>query len=308
MRLPGNSASDTAKLLALFESDAFSPRIKFKTQFQAYSSISATWIAGPRVLPDQMIYFITDGAITGIVEDRPVKLNAGDLIWVPPGAKHEFSAAAKVTFLYHIRFSFVTNTMERKLRKVITIRRMAWHLRKDFERIADEIYKPRPCRNICLEALAAIVCIGILRADGQGEEELPGLSANQQAHLVKFVHKNIMRRVSPSEIAEELRLSSHYFSRLFGRTFQMPPRVWLMRERIRLAAISLCQTQLSIKEVAFRYGYHDVYLFSRQFKELFGHSPRQYRKYASSDPLPLDTKRWDIIRQREALSVPHANK
>ncbi len=43
----------------------------------------------------------------------------------------------------------------------------------------------------------------------------------------------------------------------------------------------LVESKLSISQVADEFGYADIYLFSRQFKEETGLSPRNYRERAT---------------------------
>jgi len=57
-----------------------------------------------------------------------------------------------------------------------------------------------------------------------------------------------------------------------------PTRGSLMRERIRAAAMRLVDSTASVKAVARELGYVDLYLFTRQFKQVMGRSPRVYRR------------------------------
>jgi AraC family transcriptional regulator, arabinose operon regulatory protein len=50
------------------------------------------------------------------------------------------------------------------------------------------------------------------------------------------------------------------------------------RERVRRAGVDLAESSMSVTAVAERNGYEDIYFFSRQFKQVTGLSPRQYRK------------------------------
>ncbi len=59
-----------------------------------------------------------------------------------------------------------------------------------------------------------------------------------------------------------------------------------MRERIRSAAARLADSTLNVSEVATEHGYRDLTLFSRQFRQIMGTSPRAYRRRGSGSPLP----------------------
>jgi AraC-like DNA-binding protein len=51
-----------------------------------------------------------------------------------------------------------------------------------------------------------------------------------------------------------------------------------MRERMLAAAERLRDTDRSIAEIAGDLGHADIFLFSRQFKQVFGQSPTRYRQ------------------------------
>jgi AraC-like DNA-binding protein len=65
------------------------------------------------------------------------------------------------------------------------------------------------------------------------------LNPFQRNQLIGYVHSHIDTRINPASLARSLGLSPDYFSRLFRNAFGLPPRSWLMRERIRLASMKM---------------------------------------------------------------------
>jgi AraC family transcriptional regulator len=110
-----------------------------------------------------------------------------------------------------------------------------------------------------------------------------GLSSAQCGKIAAYVEDHISERLSPADVARVVGLSSDYFTRVFRRTFGVPPRAWLLQRRIRHAANQLADTSLSVSELAYRLGYDDPCLFSRQFKSVMGASPRSFRKTVCAD-------------------------
>ena len=77
--------------------------------------------------------------------------------------------------------------------------------------------------------------------------------------------------------ADLLGLSPAHLQRLFKREVGIPFRQYLRRSRIEAAAEMLKHNALSIKGAALASGYDDVSNFHRDFKQVYGVSPRQWR-------------------------------
>ena len=108
------------------------------------------------------------------------------------------------------------------------------------------------------------------------------LSYSQQQRLCDYVERQEMRRLRPVELARHVNLVPEYFARVFKRTFGMAPRTWLMREKMKSAAILLLESSLPVGEIALRLGHRDIAMFSKQFKKIHGQSPRSYRNNAGN--------------------------
>lgn len=72
-------------------------------------------------------------------------------------------------------------------------------------------------------------------------------------------------------------LSVAQLERYCTRVFQLTPRQMITKARLEHAH-RLLQTDLPITEIALQCGYTDHSAFSRQFKQLTGFTPRQYRQ------------------------------
>ncbi len=73
-------------------------------------------------------------------------------------------------------------------------------------------------------------------------------------------------------------MSESHFTRLFRAAFGTTPIDWLRRERISQAKRRLAETRDAIKEIAAQVGYGDHYFFSKDFKQLVGVPPSEYRR------------------------------
>ena len=103
-----------------------------------------------------------------------------------------------------------------------------------------------------------------------------GFSVSQRVQLEQYMSEHIRENIKPIDLAEVLRLSHDYFTRKFGTTFELPPRAWIVREKVRFAEHLMAEERLNVSEAAYELGYRNVNLFSRQFKAIYGVSPKKF--------------------------------
>lgn len=85
-------------------------------------------------------------------------------------------------------------------------------------------------------------------------------------------------RVSLDDLADIAYMSKRNFLRAFKKATGTSPIKYLLQLRIRRAAADVRQSDLSITEIAFDHGFRDSNYFSRQFHQVMGLSPRDYRR------------------------------
>ncbi len=81
-----------------------------------------------------------------------------------------------------------------------------------------------------------------------------------------------------SQLAANARLSPYHFLRCFEDLTGATPRQYLLRTRLRQAAIRLKQESTRIVEIALGCGFGDLSNFNRAFRAEFGKSPSLYRR------------------------------
>ncbi|MFC7441159.1 response regulator [Laceyella putida] len=105
------------------------------------------------------------------------------------------------------------------------------------------------------------------------------LHAHDLLHKAKqYMDEHYTRPLSLEEVAAHVRLSPHYFSKLFKERFQMNFMDYLTGLRIEQAKQLLLHSDCSLKEICFSVGYKDPNYFSRVFKKITGVSPSEYRR------------------------------
>jgi AraC family transcriptional regulator len=81
-----------------------------------------------------------------------------------------------------------------------------------------------------------------------------------------------------SEMAAIARLSPYHFLRCFDELTGTTPRQYLLRMRLRRAALRLKKESTKVLDIALDCGFRDVSNFNRAFRTEFGESPRSYRR------------------------------
>ena len=110
------------------------------------------------------------------------------------------------------------------------------------------------------------------------------LSDKLKVHRPLFheIRNGIYSQHSPkktvSELAEAASLSVSYFQHIYKDLFGVPVTQDIIRSRIERACYLLTMTPDSVAHIAESCGYENVEHFNRQFKEITGFSPNQYRK------------------------------
>jgi AraC-like DNA-binding protein len=248
-----------------------------------------------------LVRLLLQGHVDVDLPEQQHRLEAGDLLWIAPGIDWVERFDPEDVPPVYLRFRLeVTRAGEPvSLKNDHRIFRSAGHTRLLMEKLVGELSAPgKPSPPMLLGLLLCLVME--LTRHESADEPLPDgerrlLSQREIQALQAFFNERFHEGLTPGDLAQHVGLSPDYFSRLFHKSFQVSPRQWLLRERLRLAMDALADTDLPIKEIADSYGFCDVYYFSRQFKSYTGLPPSQFRRNtrqvsslptAASDPPP----------------------
>ena len=98
------------------------------------------------------------------------------------------------------------------------------------------------------------------------------------SEAIQFIEKNYHTHITLEQVAEQLKISANYLSRLFTKELNISFTYYIIQARINRAKELLTDTHMKTYEIAHRVGFTDESYFSRVFKKSTGIKPNEYRK------------------------------
>ena len=129
--------------------------------------------------------------------------------------------------------------------------------------------------SIQMAAAAISQARGIPRAATQA----PPAALARVTQAVRMIERQPDANLSIETLSRELRLSPYHFLRTFQSVTGVTPHQYILRRRLRKAAIRLAEEPSSqVVDVALDCGFGDLSNFNHAFRAEFGVSPRAYRR------------------------------
>lgn len=98
-----------------------------------------------------------------------------------------------------------------------------------------------------------------------------------------YIEHNLDKKITLKELAENGHLSEYHFHRLFRKFSSETLNQFITRVKMERSGIFLAVNQdITITEIAYRYGYCDASSYCKAFRKHFGVSPTEFRKEQDS--------------------------
>ena len=228
---------------------------------------------------EHFLVFVEFGTLSVRVGERIVEIHGGECLWVQPGVERTVLGTADGEEVRHInlRLSVHAGTSYFGLGPATKcLYQGVQKIRTDLEALlAWSLNHERPVSR--LRYLLYGLLLQLIEQQRTRANENGLMSERQRLLLQRFVADHLADKIGPGDMSTALGLSHDYFSRLFKKTYGVNPRQYLLEERLRLAAVSLIETNLTIKEVGISVGLEDNNYFCRQFKRIMQVTPTQFR-------------------------------
>lgn len=100
------------------------------------------------------------------------------------------------------------------------------------------------------------------------------------AEALSTIERRYDEALGLADLAAEAGMSPYHFLRVFGDVVGATPHQFLLRMRLRHAAVALATSREPIASLAFGAGFGDLSTFIAMFRRVFGLAPRDYRTAA----------------------------
>lgn len=232
-----------------------------------------------------------------LVGTHRYRLRAGDVIFIPPGTPHRpiFPGSCADAFvrdeLWH-HVDFVIDFGQRLPPEYISNRKTPYLFRMDahyqselsvlFQKGAEENEKKQFRWDNAVEGYAWLLLVTMSRAVlDENTQPLQQESPNLFDRIITYLEANLSKKITLEETANHFYVSKSTVSRAFQKHIGTSFYRCLTQRRL-LAAQHLILEGLPLEEVSLQVGFSDYATFYRAFKQEFGISPRQFRKFRNT--------------------------
>ena len=250
-----------------------------------------------RIAYDHRFFFVYEKEADFIVADTPYQLTAGDAMIIRSGTEYLIVGDTRGTLL-GVNFDF-THAHSNKRSPIPLATKDAFDKSLVLEGcvhplIEDAVYMIRGMQK-CEVRLSAILVeyaesvryyddmlshlfAEVLIECMRGGDVRTGRDADTASRIISYVNENASRPLSNLTIAEKFGLHPNYISSIVKKKTGMPLHKYLMKTRVHYSVDLLSTGKYTIREVADRCGFSDIYHFSKVFKKFTGLAPSRYTK------------------------------
>jgi len=140
--------------------------------------------------------------------------------------------------------------------------------------------------GVGIEEAGLIFAAKVLSALAGTAAPAPAPGAHDRRRAVEaalFLDAHAGEAIDPGRLAAASGLSKFHFLRVFTRVLGVTPHQYLLRARLRRAALLLAQSELAVTGIAYEAGFGDLSHFIRFFHRAAGLSPRRFRARARGE-------------------------
>lgn len=251
------------------------------------------------------IMYVCQGSITHYIGKKELVMKKGDILLMNPYVKHRVKRAEYedigINFIALPEFFDIPLQMLKENNMLAeflvgTLRQknpvpqyLLFQLEENsaidnlMENMMDSLFHDRSDEDVMNQFSMGLVFLYLLR---HIEKLAQGSSQNYKDVVVQATMKyidNCYKDATLTKIANDFHQSLSVLSKLIKQSTESTFQELLQRKRFQKAVMFLLETDLPVEEVAIAVGYENHSYFYRQFKNIYGMTPRQYRMEHKND-------------------------
>ncbi|MDI9521360.1 MAG: AraC family transcriptional regulator [Bacillota bacterium] len=217
--------------------------------------------------------FIISGKGEYIVDDVPYPVTGGDLIYIKPGSFREASAnASQPMQVYAFNMHLLGADFEPTFLPLPTLSKLDYdpkinHLLeriKQYFALRESICKMQTTALLMEIFTQVLMNVGLIQGSG----------SDPRVHAAAaYVMENISRHISAAEIGKAVGVHPGYLNKLTMKHTGKTVSRFITSIRVNLAEDAIVYEGISVSQAAIRFGFSDIYHFSKVFKKYKGYPP-----------------------------------
>jgi AraC-like DNA-binding protein len=240
------------------------------------------------------IHYVFSGERAFFINDRTIKLCAGDVILISPTTLHKAintnsTGCDGILLFFSETFLAATCPMKQFLAPLFDQEQLVINLppneRNYFEQLFFKMLREVRLQNdgfeLAVQALLLQTLVYLCRHIGQNQIkpfDNPSPIHEKVTEIVRFINRHYSEALSLTFLADHFYISPSYLSKVFKDSTGFTFIEYLNNVRIKEAKKLLIKSELKVIEIAEEVGFGSITHFGRVFKEITGCQPLAYRK------------------------------
>lgn len=262
------------------------PRENYFKVNQCYNlHVNSSWHIDNRIKRDLFIVYIRSGSGKYIIDGHEILMSKGKIVFIGNDVKHSIRVD-KIDTPSFISIHFgIFNNLSKKLVNMIN-RQMSFEFvpsdntkyRQIFEDIYNYMHLDMPSSHNTLminSLMSQLFCL--ISHESRYVNTKNRISDPRIEHAKTYLENNPLGNIKIKALSNKYGLSRKYFSKIFKELYHMSPKEYQIRLKIDYAIFLLKEKDLSVKQASIELNYPDPYTFSKQFKNITGVSPKEFK-------------------------------
>ena len=231
-------------------------------------------------------YYLLEGCVDYLVDDKVYNLSAGSLLIIPPFTIHrnvDPAAHGHTRIIMYVDCE-TFNEIEQFDIKLFDNPNMKFYNIKSSDPIHQtlldvlEEFSFRKDFNMAKLSAMRLFILMERKNDVYVSSIEKKMQNKQISKIINFINKEYATDLTLEELAKHFGLNSTYLSRFFKKETGLNFSAYLKSLRIAKAVNILSATDYNISETAMAVGFHSCNHFCKTFKQIMGISPLSYKK------------------------------